>query len=434
MEQKRKINAFPAKSFFIKTLVKDIDLRDAIMDLIDNSIDSYTTNRIKGRKKICINLSKDKFVIEDDCGGMRKDSTYEQIFRFGLPTEVKERTIGVYGVGLKRAIFKMGQNILIESDDGENLFSIRIDKEWLEDEENWMLDFESEEKTKNNRRTKICIEELHPNIAKEMENIVFENELRDRIKKTYSFFIDNYVTIEVNGNAIEPYNFEFLCDKKNFAPFHKKYIFDEVEVEILAGYTPIVKDQVYGWNVFCNDRLVVRNDTSYRTGWGGVGGKTYHYPEDNRFLGLVFFRSDRPLLLPWQTTKENIQYDSRVYRKAQVEMQTVTNNLVGVIRLAGRTKDPDTNETIGKALFADIPTRLGKDIREEHEEIVPAIKGERYYERISRMPQVSYIQYTKDTGLIKKVKKKLGNAHMSNKKAGEKTFEYYVKLEEVENE
>ena len=31
MEQKRKINAFPAKSFFIKTLVKDIDLRDAMI-------------------------------------------------------------------------------------------------------------------------------------------------------------------------------------------------------------------------------------------------------------------------------------------------------------------------------------------------------------------------------------------------------------------
>ena len=36
--EKREINAFPTKSFFIATIVKDIQLIDSILDLIDNSI------------------------------------------------------------------------------------------------------------------------------------------------------------------------------------------------------------------------------------------------------------------------------------------------------------------------------------------------------------------------------------------------------------
>ncbi len=42
----RKINVYPTKSFFIQTLVKDIQLIDAFLDLIDNSIDSYIENNI----------------------------------------------------------------------------------------------------------------------------------------------------------------------------------------------------------------------------------------------------------------------------------------------------------------------------------------------------------------------------------------------------
>lgn len=426
------INAFPSKSFFIKTLVKDIHLVDAILDLIDNSIDSYIRSELQDRKKVSIYLSKDNFVIEDNCGGMSKDQMAQNVFKFGSPaTSSKGRTIGVYGIGLKRSIFKMGENILIETDDKENSCSVLIEKEWLEDEDNWELQFNTIKESEGDAYTKITIKQLFANISAEIENPVFENLLRNRIKQTYSIFIEEKLDIFVNDKPIEAFDFRFLYDGENFIPFHKKYKYCEVDVEIYAGYST---DEQYGWYIFCNDRLVVRNDTSYNTGWGGLDGYNYHYPEDNVFLGLVFFRSEIPLSLPWQTTKENIQYDSPIYRTVQVEMRSITKSLVSVIRLTGRTQDPITMETIGKAFFEDYSLTSRKNLVEETDEKVPAVKGETVYDSIANIPKVTTIQYTKEKDIVKKVKKQLGNEHMTNKKMGLNTFEYYVSMEEVEDE
>lgn len=430
-----KINASPTKSFFIDILVKDIDLIDAVLDLIDNSIDSYIKKRISERKRILITVSDNAFKIEDHCGGINKEDVYDHVFRFGKSSEERARTIGIYGIGLKRAIFKMGKNILLESDDGSNFYSIRIDEDWLKNVEKWTLDFEKEENTRGNPMTRVTITELYPNIADEFKSTVFENTLRERIRDTYSIFMEEKVTIEVNDRPVDFYDFKFLSDGEKFAPFHKKYNFDDVEVEIFAGYTPGGREKwPYGWYVFCNDRLIIKSDTSERTGWGGYGERKYHYPEDNQFLGLVFFRSDNPMSLPWQTTKDDVQVDSRVYRATQVEMKEVTSRLVDVIHLAGKTIDPGTRETIGTAIFEDTPTISRKDVTVEQQEIVPAIRGELGYESLSKVPVVTSIQYMEKTALVNKVKAKLGEPWMSNKKMGQKTFEYYVKWEEIKDE
>lgn len=436
-EERRTIKASPTKRFFIKIIVKDIDLIDAILDLVDNAIDGYIKKQLSGKRKIAINFSSDEFVIKDNCGGIEKEETYNNVFRFGLAkvSEKKERTIGVFNIGLKRSIFKIGENILIESDDGKDLFSIRIDKEWLESEQSWDLHFDKEEDSKGKPFTKITIKDIFPNIADEFTSTTFENRLINTIRNTYSVFLEDRVNIEVSGSAIEPYDFSFLFEKEGervFVPLHKKYNFDGVETEIYAGYTPIGigTERVFGWYLFCNDRLVVRNDTSGRTGWGWDGERKYHYPEDNRFLGLVFFRSEKPELLPWRTTKSGIQEDSRIYRTALVEMRAITKRFVDVIRETGRKKDPETGETIGKAYFEGIRTKLRKEIIEQTDEKIPDILGE----AIETLPKKTIIQYLKPVSLVKKVKEKLKNTYMSNREAGEKTFEYYVKMEEIVDE
>ena len=270
----RKINVYPTKSFFIQTLVKDIQLIDAFLDLIDNSIDSYIENNISELRLISISSSNEKIVIDDNCGGIKKEDIYDKVFRFGKTTERRGKTIGVYGIGMKRAIFKMGKSILIESNDGNNYFAVKIDEDWLNEEENWELDFKKEERSEGPSFTKITITNLYPNISDELIT-TFENQLRKRIKDTYSIFIENNFIIKVNGIPVEPYDFSFLYNNE-FIPFHKKYTFGEVIAEIYAGFTPPPdreRDEIFGWYVFCNNRLVIKNDTSSKTGWGGPDGK-----------------------------------------------------------------------------------------------------------------------------------------------------------------
>ncbi len=432
----RKISARPTKSFFINTLVKDIHLIDAILDLIDNAIDSYIRNDMKERRKIVIKFTKDVFLIEDYCGGIKKEEIYERVFRFGKLTQEHGRTISVFGIGLKRAVFKIGTDIYIETDDGSDYCAVRIDQNWLRDDDNWELVLDKDEKSKGEPFTRITISAIFPNIAQELANTVFENAVRTKVRDTYSIFMEDRIAISVNEKSVEPRDFRFLNDGKRFVPFHRAFLFDAVELEIYAGFTPIESENKhpYGWNIFCNDRLVVQNNTSEKTGWGGQDGKRYHYPEDNRFLGLAFFRSDNPLLLPWQTTKSAIQEDSRLYRRAQVEMRAVTNRLINVIRIAGRITDSRTGETIGKALFEDAASEARAQIKDQHDEVVPAVKGKKGYERLSDIPPYTTIQYTKKRELVKKVKKELGDTYMSNKNMGEMTFDYYVKMEGVEDE
>lgn len=431
-EPSRRIDASPTKTFFINTITKDIDLVDAIFDLVDNSIDGHIKNDLKERRKIVISFSEDRFELFDDCGGIPMEEVYERVFRFGGQPKKKGKTIGVYGIGLKRAIFKIGRDILITSDDGENLYAVHIDEDWLNDEDDWDLDIEYKSASRGIQGTKITITNVYPDIVSEFLSTYWENGLRDRIRNTYSLFMDTRVDIEVNGTSVGSYDFRFLSEEGEFSPFHQEHKYNGVKLGIFAGYAP-TNGMPHGWFVFCNDRLVLSNDVTERTGWG-AGSRNYHYPEDNRFLGLAFFESEDPLLLPWQTTKDDVQLDSKVYRKAQLEMRSVTRRLVSVIRLTSRTEDPDTGETIGKSLFENVPTISWREVVDSQHETVPAIEGEVDYTKLTKVPDTTYIQYTAKRDLVKEVKKKLGDGHMSNKKMGKKTFEYYVDVEEVENE
>lgn len=424
------INASPAKSFFIRTLTKDIDLPGAILDLIDNSIDSYIENGLTDRRKVVINFSKNQFVISDNCGGIKKTQVYDHTFRFGKLSESRGQTIGTYGIGLKRAILKMGDNITIESDDGTERYSVLIDKKWLDDEFNWNLDFKTQKLPSTNPSTSITITNIFSGISEEFTSTYFQNGLIDRIRGTYSIFIEEFIDIIVNDLKIKSYHFKFLQEKGKFEPFHKKYKDGNVNVEIFAGFTP--DNETYGWYVFCNKRLIIQKDTTWSTGWGGEVGTNYHYSEDNWFLGLVFFSSDNAMFLPWSSSKDRIQLDSKVYKTAQIEMRVVTKRLTNFISSLYSTIDPQTSETIGSSIFRDVLTIEKKAIVIESKDVVPIIKGE----RISNedLPQYTSINYQVKKNLIAKVKKKLGDVYMFNKKVGEKTFNYYCKLEDIKDE
>ena len=49
------IDASPTKELFINVLTKDISLKDCILDLLDNSVDSYIRMEIPDRRQIKIN-------------------------------------------------------------------------------------------------------------------------------------------------------------------------------------------------------------------------------------------------------------------------------------------------------------------------------------------------------------------------------------------
>lgn len=73
MLQQDKINAFPRKKLFIEVFTQDVDAKTCILDLIDNSVDSYIRNKIQERREINIVINDKEFEIYDTCGGIDKD-------------------------------------------------------------------------------------------------------------------------------------------------------------------------------------------------------------------------------------------------------------------------------------------------------------------------------------------------------------------------
>src|ERR1043165_952659 len=143
----KSVPSHPEKDFFISMLTRDIDLQDAILDLLDNCVDGAIRIRSKTMAEkdsfkgfwAHITFNEDRFVIEDNCGGIPWNIAKDYAFCLGRPKDsdpTKPGTIGVVGIGLKRAIFKMGRKCLVHSNHKDDTFLVTIPVAWFGDR-NW---------------------------------------------------------------------------------------------------------------------------------------------------------------------------------------------------------------------------------------------------------------------------------------------------------
>ncbi len=95
------VDSSPTKEFFVEMLTRDIDLTDAILDLLDNCLDGVLRKRgsmdIKRDDfdysgfEANITIEKDCFIIQDNCGGISKSIAINSAFRMGRDsTNIKE--------------------------------------------------------------------------------------------------------------------------------------------------------------------------------------------------------------------------------------------------------------------------------------------------------------------------------------------------------
>ena len=172
----------PEKSFFISMLTRDIDLQDAILDLLDNCVDGVIRVRSGAMAKkdsftgfwAHITFDENKFVIEDNCGGIPWTIAHEYAFRMGRPPGVSTRpgTIGVVGIGMKRALFKMGRSCHVHSSDKDDSFLVTIPPAWFSAEKWTEFDAEREKPLTKNYGTIIEISDLTPDTKRTLKKVL----------------------------------------------------------------------------------------------------------------------------------------------------------------------------------------------------------------------------------------------------------------------
>ena len=196
--------AYPTKTFFVTMITRDITFEDCILDLIDNSVDG--ASRSEGnppinlddspdlsKYRISIVVSSDKFSITDNCGGMTLTDAADHAFSFGRrASEAYAYSIGVYGIGMKRAAFKLGRNIRVRStftdtDGSRTAFVVPIDvAEWLNnDDPPWDFDIDDAEDLDENG-VEVVVQELTRKAQTALGNPEFVENLRRIIARDYS--------------------------------------------------------------------------------------------------------------------------------------------------------------------------------------------------------------------------------------------------------
>jgi hypothetical protein len=247
-----KISVIPLKAFFVYTLTKDIELQYAILDLLDNCVDGITRvieekPALKEKEKpfddfwAKISFDSEKFRIEDNCGGIPKELAITYAFKLGrkLPEDLDFSSIGMYGIGMKRALFKMGRSIYVRSQNKGWAFELLIPSEWLDSDENWDLYLKEVSPSPGPDGTIIEVSELYPSIKDCFSGrIPFENEFLGDVKTTYSFIMSKGFKVFVNKTETPPKPLGLKWSKgkvmgdKYLAPFLWQAVLDDVSVKL----------------------------------------------------------------------------------------------------------------------------------------------------------------------------------------------------------
>lgn len=427
------VNASPTKRLVVYVLTKDVKLDDAILDLIDNSIDG--AKRL-GKKNLSgyevrLSLSKEKFTIQDNCGGIPYDLARDYAFRFGRPEDYADLdspadVVGNFGVGMKRALLKMGRTILVISRTATRYFEISIDVEaWLRDDKHWTFEFSNvrdETSPPEMTGTWITVTDLYTGVAEQFALKQFVANLEYAVEQKQAVPMLQGFNVVIGNKTLTGVEM-LLGQSKHIVPFHQRLELyndkrEKVDLDVYAGVADADNDRA-GWYVVCNGRTVLRADRTSLTGWGSKMDSarvpSYHH-QYARFRGFVLFHSDTPDLLPWNTAKSGVDVEHPFYRRALQLMLQSMDEVFGFLNQVDRESEyPE--QPLTEALGKIKPVALNKVA--ESKSFTVAVKTT----PPPAEKKVKFIRYKKPVEKINAVMQALGvdDANL----AGEQTFDMY---------
>ena len=441
-------NANPEKRFFIDLITRDISLEDAILDLIDNAIDSLIRTRAidpyqdlihpedasdKTLAEIKIKFTAKQFEIVDNCGGITFERAEKDIFRFGHPDPHEGASLSVFGIGMKRAFFKIGRELEMKSNATNSGFFMKLDvDEWLgKTAIDWKIPIEEEsgEQDVNKAGTKIVISKLKDEIVTLTANPTFEYRVVTTISETYPFYLGKYLRIYVNEKEVEGEDLTF-AESTNLKPTIERWEDGNVKATLICGFLP--SDRWHfaksGWYLVCNGRVVVHADRTKLTGWGPT--LPQFMPKHRGFLGIVFFKSGLPEELPWNTTKRGIDTESAVFIRTRKRIVAASRPVIRLQNKMYEASESDAPKEEYRESVRDLHSSSATEKAAQSEDPGKENYQQRFiYNPPTVRPKITAVQFKVKKEDMQKVKKRLGRLSMSNKEAGERVFKYFMDRE-----
>jgi hypothetical protein len=422
-------------------LVRDIPLKRAILDLVDNSIDGATklNNSDYSDFLIEIELTEKYLKIKDNCGGISIDVAEKYAFKFGRVHSAEEtpKSIGKFGIGMKRAFFKLGNKFIVESKTTTSSFVIEENVEEWKNNPDWTFKFkEIQEDIHNDPKnigTLIMVDELHNVVSSNFKQENFRSGLKEELRLAYSLIIQRGLQISFNLNQLicNPLNFRIsssikVAKTEEVIPFFDNKEQDSpVNIKLYAGVSDR-RLESGGWYIFCNNRMILEADQTEITGWGD--GLPKYHADFAYFRGYAFLESDDAANLPWTTTKTGINEDSPVYKSLKLKITKITSPVLTFLRKMETERSSVNQGELDESLLANDYEKTELKSFFEIDESGFCNRFE-IPEESNRSSTLRYktITYKKLVEEIEQAKNLL--SVQTNKEVGERTFEYFLNQE-----
>jgi hypothetical protein len=316
-----RIDAVPSKRLFL-SIIADYDLNRSICELIDNALDIWVKNGKSMPINVQVDLDKNQqtILISDNAGGVKKDDMRVIVGpgqTSNLPTD---EVIGIFGVGTKRAVVALAQDIKITTRHGKDkTYRVEFDDNWLQTED-WKLPvYEVDEIPEGT--TKIELQKLRMKITDDTIS-----QLKEHLQSTYACFLANRnIAVRIGTDQLQPHSFDDWAYPPEYEP--RKYVGDlitedgkKVGVEVIAGLSMESSPAggEYGVYFYCNDRLIARGLKSYDVGFTkGLAGLPHPSVSLTR---VIVSLKGQVQLMPWNSSKSAINPNHPVFRDWLVQV------------------------------------------------------------------------------------------------------------------
>jgi len=327
----------PKKSLFMGAF-RDLDRAEALLELIDNSIDAWNERRRKYPRKsaaeldIYIDIAPDlgRLTYEDNAGGVSEDNLDNLVIPGYSETTDLSNTIGSYRTGGKKAVFRLARNARIDTRHWSTAghvtptYTVHLHRDWMLDDTDYQYEYSIQKVSKLEPGQTRYIFQLP---EEPLGNPWYQNPepikaILDQIRLAYSLILIRNPQINIHFNdraeSMKPDEKLFLFSgahdpasgldlRPQSETFEMEVDYEgathTIEIEIILGCrTTVGRPELAGVDFYGNDRLFIHHDKeTLRDLIPGSNAR-------NLVRGLVNLRGPN-VLIPWDTHKRHLNPD-----------------------------------------------------------------------------------------------------------------------------
>ena len=357
------LSCIPEKRMFW-SIISDYDLKTGLCELIDNALDIWMAKSPRGSVSIDISLDTERqlIAIRDNAGGVRHEDLRVLVSPGGSRNDPEAQSIGIFGVGSKRAVVALAEQIVIKTRFArQESYQIDITSEWLESP-SWDM---PAYRIPDIAEGQTLIELSHLRRAFTSEDIA---HLIEDFGFIYNWFLQiEGCFISINGISLKGQHFEYWA----YPPQHEARIasfelplvgHSKVGIEITAG---LIRDRKpdadnYGVYFYCNNRLIVKELKTRELGYYVTSEAGVPHP-DASLCRVIVKIAGQAKLMPWNSSKTGINFNHPIFEKLRPTIIPLVSHFSSLSR---RTKD-DWNSKVFQydkgELVPITPSNLGPD-------------------------------------------------------------------------